>query len=264
MAQAFGRLLGKGDTNMNYVLMIHAAEARFATMTKASIEAVMQAYGTFTKDLMGTGRAGDCAALEATSTATSVQIRDGKRIVKDGPFAETREQLGGYYAFNAENDAEAHAWAARIPDAKGGTIEVRPVVEMTSSPIESAKVDPKAFKEYLLLVYEAESNWASLSEAEQGAIFQRYGEFSKSLRAAGQFLAGEQLDTIQKAKSVSVDGDRRVVRDGPFAETREQLGGYYRVLARDLDEAIKLATRIPAVETGTIEIRPIADTSAYA
>ncbi len=249
---------------MKYVLMIHAAESQFAKASASDSEAMMQAYGAYTKDIVATGRAGDCAALQPTSTATSVQIRNGQRIVKDGPFAETREQLGGYYSLDAKDEAEAQEWAARIPGAKGGTIEIRHLVEMgPSAKIEEAKIDPNAFKQYLLLIYEAEARWTGLSDAEKGAIYARYGEFSRSVRASGQFMAGGQPDTRKKAKCVSVDGDRRVVRDGPFAETREQLGGYYRVLARDLDEAIQLAVRIPAAETGTIEVRPVMDTSKY-
>ncbi|MBX3264213.1 MAG: hypothetical protein KF782_31365, partial [Labilithrix sp.] len=256
----------KETTTMNYVLMIHAAESRAASRSKSEQEALMQAYGAFTKELFATGRAGDCAALEPTKTATTVQLRNGQRIVKDGPFAETREQLGGYYSFDAKDEDEAQAWAARIPSAKDGTIELRPVVD--SGPPEAAapgaKVDPKALKEYILLIYETEARWATMSEEEQRATFARYGEFTRGVREAGQLVAGEQLDTVMKAKSVSVTGQGRVVRDGPFAETREQLGGYYRVRARNLDEAIQLACRIPAAETGTIEIRPVADTSAYA
>lgn len=247
---------------MQYVLMIHAAESRFATLSQEEGGAILQAYGAFTKDLIATGRAGDCAALEPTSTATTVQVRNGQRIVKDGPFAETREQLGGYYAFDAKDEDEAHAWAAKIPDAKGGTIEVRPIVPNPPTP-RGKTLDPKGFKEYILALYEDEARWTTLSEEEQTATLERYGEFSRSIAETGQFIAGEQLDTVHKAKSVSVQDGRRVVKDGPFAETREQLGGYYRVLARDLDEAIQLATRIPAAETGSVEIRPIMDTSAY-
>jgi hypothetical protein len=248
---------------MHYVLLIHAAESRYATLSKEEGEAVMQAYSEYSKELFATGRAGDCAALEGSHTATSVQIRDGKRVVKDGPFAETREQLGGYYAVDATSEEEALDWGTKIPDAKGGTVEVRPIVPAPETKIQGKKLDPKAYKEYLLLIYEAEARWMTMSEAEQGATFARYGAFSKGLKESGQFIAGEQLDTVRKAKSVSVDDTGRVVKDGPFAETREQLGGYYRVLARDLDEAITLASKIPAAETGTIEIRPIMDTSAY-
>ena len=96
---------------MHYVLMIHAAESRYATLSKDQVEAIMQQYGAYTRDLFATGRGGDCAATRGIHTATTVQVRDGKRIVKDGPFAETREQLAGYYAVDAESEEEAIEWA---------------------------------------------------------------------------------------------------------------------------------------------------------
>jgi hypothetical protein len=252
----------KETPNMHYVLMIHASESRYATMTPESIEASMQAYGQFTKDLFATGRAGDCAALESVQTATTVQIRDGKRMVKDGPFAEVREQLGGYYCFEAKAEEEAFAWAAKIPDALGGSIEVRPLVASTAD--AGAKNVAKEQKQYLLLIYEAESRWATLSPAEASAIFAGYRAFGASIKASGQYIAGEQLESTQKAKCVRNEGGKRHVKDGPFSETREQLGGYYRVFARNLDEAVEMACKLPAAETGTIEIRPVMDTSAYA
>jgi hypothetical protein len=257
---------------MQYVLLIHAAESRFANSTPAEGEAVMQAYGAYTKALFSTGRAGDCAALEPTHTATSVLVRDAKRTVKDGPFAETREQLGGYYSIDAESEEEALTWAAKIPGARFGTIEVRPVMAMpsgaapesASAAAEAPKLSAETHKQYLLLLYENERVWETLSEAERGAVFSRYTQFSAEISASGQFIAGEPLDSATKARSVSLDGAKRVVRDGPFAETREQLGGYYRVWAKNLDEAVALAAKIPASETGTVEVRPVMDTSAYA
>jgi hypothetical protein len=258
-----GRLQDKETYRMHYVLMIHTAESRFATLSKEQSATVMQDYGQFTKSLFDSGKAGDCAALEPSSTATHVQMRDGKRIVKDGPFAETREQLGGYYVVDAASEEEALAWAAKIPGAAFGTIEVRPVPPSDAKGAPPPKPAAKGQKEYLLLIYEAEARWAKLSEAEAQAEFGRYMAFSESIIATGHFLAGEQLDTVKKAKCVSVDGGKRIVRDGPFAETREQLGGYYRVFARDLDAALAMAVRIPAAASGTIEVRPVMDTSAY-
>lgn len=250
---------------MHYVLMIHTAESRFASLSPEQHEAMMQDYGAYTKDLFASTKAGDCAALEMSSTATCLQVRDGKRIVKDGPFADTREQLGGYYSLEAASEDEAIAWASKIPGARTGTIEVRPLRHFTPSEVKDAKkLDPKTQKQYLLLIYESEASFSGLSEAERNAVYARYREFGGSIRKSGQFIAGDELDTVKNAKTVRVDGDRRVVKDGPFAETREQLGGYYRVLARDLDEALALASRIPAAETGTIEVRPVMDTSKYA
>lgn len=247
---------------MNYVLMIHAAESRYGTYSKEQGEAMMQAYGALTKDLFATGRAGDCGALEATRTATTVRIRDGKRVVQDGPFAETREQLAGYYTFDGSEE-EALAWASKIPDAKGGTIEIRPVSATPPGP-KSTIESKHATKEYLLLIYESESALHALPAAEREKRFQGYRELRGLLHEGGNFVAADRLETVAKAKSLTVDNQARVVRDGPFAETREQLGGYFRIRAKNLDEAIEFAAKMPAVAVGTIEIRPIKDTSAYA
>ncbi len=84
----------------------------------------------FTGDIKSTGQYQTGAPLQPTSTATSVRVRDGKRVVTDGPFAETREQLGGFYLVDAKDLDEAIALASRIPSARMGTIEVRPVLEI--------------------------------------------------------------------------------------------------------------------------------------
>lgn len=250
---------------MEYMLMIHASEARFAKMTKENSEAMMQAYGKYTNELFESVKAGDCAALESSQTATTVQIRDGKRLVKDGPFAETREQLGGYYTFDVASEEEALAWAAKIPDAETATLELRPVVSMGAPSGAAPTTDAsKGQKEYILLIYEPEARWGKMSKEEIGKTLSGYKAFGDSVKASKQFVAGDRLDTVRKAKCVTLAAGKRVVKDGPFAETREQLGGYYRVFAKDLDEAVEMATRIPAAETGTIEIRPVMDTSKYA
>jgi hypothetical protein len=243
---------------MHYVLMIHAAEARFGSMSKEALDAMGAAYGTYTKELDGTGRSGDRAALEGSHTATSVQVRNGKRIVKDGPFAETREQLGGYYTLDAASEEEALDWASKIPGAKDGSIEVRPIVvrNEASGARSAAEKATAAGKDYLFLIYQNEAVWTAMTEAERTAAVGAYMELLNQLRASGQYVGGGRLDGVAKAKTVTVS-DKRVVKDGPFAETREQLGGYFRVRARDLDEAIAIACKMPAVESGTIEIRPV-------
>jgi hypothetical protein len=113
---------------------------------------------------------------------------------------------------------------------------------------------------YLLLIYENEASFAGLSEAEQGQIFQEYMDYSNRIRKSGNYIAGQALQPISTATTVRVKNGKTITTDGPFAETREQLGGFYMVEAKDLDEAIKLATGIPAVRTGSIEVRPIMPT----
>ena len=110
---------------------------------------------------------------------------------------------------------------------------------------------------YLLLIYENEKAWMSIPEEQQGAIFGEYMAFTESIKKSGNFLAGEPLQPTETATTLRVREGKRLVTDGPFAETREQLGGYYLIEARDLDAAIAIAERIPAVRMGSIEIRPI-------
>jgi hypothetical protein len=111
--------------------------------------------------------------------------------------------------------------------------------------------------QYLLLIYSNEGHWAKQSEGERDKMLQEYGDFTKSIAASGHYKGGNELDTTSKATTVRVRDGKRLVTDGPFAETKEQLGGYYLVEARDLDEAIGLAARIPSVRMGSIEVRPI-------
>lgn len=110
---------------------------------------------------------------------------------------------------------------------------------------------------YLCLIYENEGQWAGMSEADQGKIFGEYMQFSRDIKKSGHYLGGEALQPIATATTVRVRNGKTVSTDGPFAETREQLGGFYMVEARDLDEAIALAARIPSARIGSIEVRPV-------
>ncbi len=113
---------------------------------------------------------------------------------------------------------------------------------------------------YLLLIYENEGASAGRSEAEHGKIFQEYMDYTARIRKKGNYVAGEALQPVSTATTVRVKNGKTLTTDGPFAETREQLGGFYMVEAKDLDEAIALAKGIPAVRTGSIEVRPIMPT----
>ncbi|NUO51922.1 MAG: YciI family protein [Polyangiaceae bacterium] len=111
--------------------------------------------------------------------------------------------------------------------------------------------------QYLLLIYEDEKVGAAMSEAEQGELFMGYKTFTDDIKKSGHHKAGEALQPIATATSVRVRDGKTLTTDGPFAETREQLGGFYLVEAKDLDEALAIAARIPSAKTGTIEVRPI-------
>jgi hypothetical protein len=116
---------------MNYLLLIYSNEAETKALGEAGLNKMSDEYMEFTKSIVQAGqfKAGD--RLKPTSTASTVRVRNGKAAITDGPFAETREQLGGYYLIEAKNLDEATAIAARIPGAKIGSIEVRPIWPMT-------------------------------------------------------------------------------------------------------------------------------------
>jgi len=113
---------------MQYMLLIYNDPAAWQSLPEHERTEVYTAYGTFTAELQASGKmvAGD--ALQGADTATAVRVRDGETLTTDGPFAETKEVLGGYYLVDVDTLDEALEWAARIPGARHGTIEVRPVV----------------------------------------------------------------------------------------------------------------------------------------
>lgn len=115
---------------------------------------------------------------------------------------------------------------------------------------------------YMLLICHDEKAWGELSEAERSEVYAEYRQFAQQIKASGHHLDGSQLQPASTATIVRVRNGKRIVTDGPFAETREQLGGYFLVEARDLDEAIAIAARIPSARTGTIEVRPLVGVAA--
>jgi hypothetical protein len=110
---------------------------------------------------------------------------------------------------------------------------------------------------YLCLIYENEANWASASKEQGEAIMGEYVAFTEDIRKSGHLLGGEALQPTQTATTVRVRNGKVSTTDGPFAETKEQLGGYYLVEAKDLNDAIQVAARIPGAKDGSVEVRPI-------
>jgi len=118
---------------MRYLLLIYQDEQLLTDSVRQSCYAESTQLA---QDLKANGQFLATAPLQPVSTATSVRIRDGKRLVIDGPFAETREQLGGFFMINAQDLDEAIGIAARIPGARKGTVEIRPVIEIPSLPTD--------------------------------------------------------------------------------------------------------------------------------
>ena len=115
---------------------------------------------------------------------------------------------------------------------------------------------------YMLLIYHDEQAWNRHTEAEVQQIYREYGQLIQELQSGGQYLAGNQLQPTTTAGTVRVRNGKQLVTDGPFAETREQLGGFFLIDAKNLDEATSIAARIPSARMGAVEVRPVVETAA--
>ncbi len=114
---------------------------------------------------------------------------------------------------------------------------------------------------YLCLIYDQESQWATMTKAEATALTGEYFQFTAELRASGRYVASEALQPTHTATTVRVRNGSVSTTDGPFAETKEQLGGFYLIEAKDLNEALQVASRIPSARIGSVEVRPVVDFS---
>jgi hypothetical protein len=117
---------------------------------------------------------------------------------------------------------------------------------------------------YLCLIYENEKNWENLPAADSEAVMNEYFAFTEEIRKNGKLVAAEALQPTPTATTVRVRNGKVSTTDGPFVETKEQLGGFYLIEAKDLNDAIQVASRIPSARFGAIEVRPVMDFSADA
>jgi len=114
---------------------------------------------------------------------------------------------------------------------------------------------------YLCLIYDEEKKLGAMSKSESDAFMGEYFTFTEDIKKSGHYLGGEALQPVNTATSVRVRSGKMSTTDGPFAETKEQLGGYYLIEAKDLNDALQVASRIPSAKFGTVEVRPIQDFS---
>jgi len=111
--------------------------------------------------------------------------------------------------------------------------------------------------QYMLLIYSNEKDWDKQTPEQMGEVMNAYNAFTESIVKSGNYKAGEALQPVSTATTVRVRNGKPQITDGPFAETREQLGGFYWIEAKDLDQALQIAARIPSALVGSIEVRPI-------
>ena len=110
---------------------------------------------------------------------------------------------------------------------------------------------------YILLIYSSEQQWNAMTPQQMAATMGQYRAFTQSVQASGHMVGGDRLDSVATATTVRVRDGKTLTTDGPYAETKEQLAGYYIVEAKDIDEAIGIAARIPGASYGSVEVRPV-------
>ncbi len=244
---------------MRYLLLVYSPEAAWTPDEWAAC--TVESAGVC-RDLHARGQFLGASPLHPVATAATVRVRQGATLVTTGPFAETTEQLGGFFLIDVPHLDEALTIAARLPAANKGTIEIRPVAPLEGLPDERLLAFPggeDALARYMLLCYDDATAWETAGPAALHAAQAEAAKLTQEVAARGNYLSAAPLQPIATATSLRIRQGRRLITDGPFAETREFLGGYYLILARDLSEAITVAQRHPGVHVGSVEVRRLFD-----
>lgn len=243
---------------MKYMLLIYGAESCW---TEVERKACMLDSMLICDELETQGKWLASSPLHSVTTATCVRVRNGRVQVTDGPFAETTEQLGGYYVIDVDDQDQAIAIASRLPPVTKGTVEIRPLLplpESLSLPKNSggqqSLSNTDQLKDYIVLLYAEPGAWPP---EDHGPALAESVELCHQLHGQGEFISAAPLQPPDTAICVRVRNGSRFIADGPFTETKEQLGGYFLICVANLDEAIAIAARIPGTRRGTAEIRPL-------
>lgn len=245
---------------MKYMLLVYSPENSWTQeeWTACTVESTAVCH-----DLQAQGQFIAASPLHPVATAASVRVRQGQTLITDGPFAETTEQLGGFFLIDVPDLDAALAIASRLPAAKKGTVEVRPVYVLENLPPDHfAPRSPEpgwTGSLYMFLCYDDERAWDKAGPDALKAAMQEAMALTHQLDARGQYISAAPLHPVSMATSVRIREGRRLVTDGPFAETREFLGGYYVILAKDLSEAVSIAAQHPGARVGTVEVRRLFD-----
>ena len=256
---------------MKFAALGYYHEAQFQTVPHAEQEAMIEACLAYDDELMKEGRWTDGGqALQSATAAKVLRHRGGQLLVTDGPFTETKEQLGGFGVVVADDMDQAVAIMKKHPGVRFGPFEIRPIDEPlqerdlfapaaapTIRPV-AAQPAPEQGVTVVALGYHPGDWRTTLSTSEQQAMLDGSLAFERSLHASGQWVEGLVLQSSHAAKTVRASGSKVLVTDGPFAETKEYLGGVIVVRAKDLPAAIELFSQHPALKFGvTIEVRPV-------
>ena len=227
-----------------------------AAPTRELVDAMAEHLDTLAAD--GRFLAGE--GLKPSRDGVRIHFAEGRKaVVVDGPFAETRELIAGFSIIEADSIEQAVAWVSGWPeeDAHGAAeVEVRPIgcpggLSGFGDPAEGDSELPR----YMVML---KANERSETDFDPGPeILGKMMEANKAGHEAGFLIAGFGLSSSRHAKRVRFGKGRATVFDGPFAEIKEELGGFYVIDVADLDEALAIAKRVPLLDGGSVEVRPL-------
>ncbi len=247
---------------MNFLFLIYGNESDWTDEARRSCMAKSQVIND---ELVSQGKVVATAPLQSVTTAATVRLRNGRPLVTDGPFAETKEQLGGFYLLDVKDLDEAIAIASRLPAVSKGIVEIRELFALIDLPAArplpaGSRSSESAGSPFMLLCYDDEAAWRADGAAQQVAMAEAFA-LTHRLSEAGQYLRASGLRPAATAKCVSVRGGQPEISDGPYTETKEVLGGFYLILGRSQSEALGVAAEHPGLRHGAVEVRPLFDES---
>jgi hypothetical protein len=253
---------------MRFAALGYYDEAAFQSLSPEVQAALMEDCLAYDDELLAKKLWADGGqGLASAQTAKTVRWDGGQVLVTDGPFAETKEQLGGFGVLVADDLEQAVAIMRKHPGTRFGPFEIRPLDEPLqerhhAAPAVTPVSKPAAAEQQGITVvalgYHRGEWQTAMSPSEQQGMLDGSLAFDQSLRASGQFIEGLVLQSVRTAKTVRASGGKVLVTDGPFAETKEHLGGVIVLRAKDLAAAVELFSRHPALRYGvTIELRPV-------
>jgi len=250
---------------MKYICLGYIDEEWWNAVPENERNALMDECFTYDDVLRKNGHFAGGEALASARDTITLRWRNGKVSTTDGPFTETKEQIGGILVLEARDLNHAIQLMSKHPGVKAGPFEIRPVEDLAALIAESERRrknahidDGEIAMQYLLMCCFDEKRWEALPESQRAEIMTAYQALEQDLVKSGHYRAGAKLKQSSSATSVRLKNGKLAFTDGPFAETKEQIGGYHLLECRDLDEAIAIAMRIPTLPAGgAIEVRPV-------
>jgi len=234
---------------MKFMLMVITDEPAERGLSRDELERVIAQHTTVTRELQAAGKLVGSSRLCFSGDATTIRVRNGKPLLLDGPFAESKEQIGGFYLIDVDSKEEAIAWAKRLPLRSAGAIEVRPA--RTGAQWRGALGDRPQF----LVMFIANYDTPQSREHVFRAIDSHY-ELSLDLAAQGKFVSSRALEPSVAAATLRLQNGKPVVLDGPFAETKEFVAGYFVIASDSKAEAIEWAKKL-MWGSDACEVRPL-------